>query len=990
MKFLATIFLLFFVSYYMPEAAQGQEYLKMIDAGNYSVKEIQESAEAFFEGKDKGRGSGYKQYKRWEYKALRMMDDSGYLKLEEQYLREWEKLNAEMNERSNKFRNNSDFWEEMGPTSWFATTGWNPGVGRLTGFSIDENNENHMIAGAESGGVWKTLDGGKTWTPLLDYFSNMYVNSVVIDQNEPNIYYFGSTQGRIYKSVDAGETWIQLTSAGNSSIRKILLHPEDSSTMFACGQNAGVYRSQNGGTTWTKVISDNAGFDVEFKPGDLNIMYAVGNNFFKSTDGGISFEQKSNGEGGPKILTINTPSGLQGSYQAVDNSFTSGRVPVPTFPESLTGDLALILDDVDGTTSDGCNEAFNPDQLAGKIVVIRRGVCSFSVKVLSAQKAGAIGVIIVNNVGGEATAMGGGNGEITIPAVMVSRDLGEILINELKAQNSTPINVTLQNQEFDDTGAMSTGPKVIGVSADNPEIVYVLEAAGGIFGGFYKSEDSGETFIKPSHTGKNYFGYSTFAEDDRGQAPRNMDIAVNPFDANEVHIGGILSWISKDGGTNFECTSDWIPGSAENKNIGYCHADINAMGFYNDKLFVVSDGGIYKAENTQEIAPEYYEDLTAGMGIRHFYRIGLSQTDPVVVSSGSQDNGTSWYSQSTGWTDWLGADGMETFVDGMDSNILYGTSQFGSLYKKNLFGGVDNITQPGSQEGNWVTPFEKDPVLPNTIYVGYEAVFKSDSDGAVWDQISQEFPNKLDHLKISPSNPNVMYASHGNSLYKTVTGNGEWEQLSGFTGNINDIAIHPKNPDKIAIATTNTQKIFISNDGGSTWTPYRKNLPNFAANAVVWQDGEKEGLYIGMNYGVFYNDNTMTTWEPFVTNLPNVIINELEINYAESKIYAATYGRGLWSSPLFDASPSSTKEEIIAKISVFPNPAIDLVSIISDVEMNDTDIEVYNNVGQIVIKKSNQNFRNQTINVNALPTGVYYLRMTNKQGQLTEKFSVMK
>jgi photosystem II stability/assembly factor-like uncharacterized protein len=989
MKVCASYVVLILVIFLLPNSLSSQEYLKMIDAGNYAVKDIQKSAESFFEGKDKGRGSGYKQYKRWEYKALRMMDDSGYLKPEEEYIREWEKMNASINEKANKFRNNNDFWEEMGPTSWFASTSWNPGVGRLTGFSIDESDENHMIAGAESGGVWKSLDGGKTWTPLLDYFSNMYVNSVVIDQNEPTTYYFGSTQGRIYKSVDAGATWTKLTSAGSSSIRKILLHPEDSNIMFACGQNAGVFRSQDGGVNWVKVISDDTGYDIEFKPGDLNTMYAVGNNFFKSTDGGISFEQKTNGEGSPKLLTINTPSSLQGVYEAVDNNFNAGKVPVPTFPESLTGDLALYLDDADGTTSNGCNEAFNPDQLAGKIVVIRRGTCTFVTKILNAQKAGAIGVIIVHNMSGDATVMSVGDSLIMISAVMVSRDLGEILINELKEQNNTPINITLQKQKIDN-GAMGTGPKAIGVSADNPDVVYVLEAADGIFGGFYRSENGGEDFIKQNHDGKNYFGYSTFADDDRGQAPRNMDIAVNPFNADEVHIGGILSWVSRDGGVNFECTSDWIPNSAENKFIGYCHADINAMGFYNDKLFVVSDGGIYKAENTQEVSPEFYEDLTTGMGIRHFYRIGLSQTNPVVVSGGSQDNGTSWYSPSTGWTDWLGADGMETFVDGIDNNILYGTSQFGSLYKKNLFGGVDYIQQPGSESGNWVTPFEKDPIAPNTIYVGYEAVFRTDNDGSSWDQISQEFPSKLDHLKISLSNPTVMYAAHGNSLYKTVTGEGTWKQLSGFSGNINDIAIHPNNPDKIAIATTNTQKVYISNDGGNTWTPYRKNLPNFAANALVWQEGEKEGLYIGMNYGVFYIDNTLSSWEPFVTNLPNVIINELEINYAESKLYAATYGRGLWSTPLFDTAPSSTQDNMIAKVSIYPNPAVDAISIESDVEMMDTDIEVYNNVGQIVIKKSNQSFRNKAINVNTLPSGIYYLRMTNKQGQLTEKFSVLR
>ena len=60
---------------------------------------------------------------------------------------------------------------------------------------------------------------------------------------------------------------------------------------------------------------------------------------------------------------------------------------------------------------------------------------------------------------------------------------------------------------------------MIGVSPDNPNVVYVLEASGGVFGGFHRSTDSGNTFTQLDHTGKNYFGYSSIADDTSGQAP---------------------------------------------------------------------------------------------------------------------------------------------------------------------------------------------------------------------------------------------------------------------------------------------------------------------------------------------------------------------------------------------------------------------------------------------------------------------------------------
>jgi hypothetical protein len=69
------------------------------------------------------------------------------------------------------------------------------------------------------------------------------------------------------------------------------------------------------------------------------------------------------------------------------------------------------------------------------------------------------------------------------------------------------------------------------------------------------------------------------------------------------------------------------------------------------------------------------------MGIRQFYKIGISQTDLVIVTGGSQDNGSSVMDVNGDWTDWLEADGMEGFIDKTNTDVIYGTSQFGTLYK---------------------------------------------------------------------------------------------------------------------------------------------------------------------------------------------------------------------------------------------------------------------------------------------------------------------
>lgn len=807
---------------------QAQEYLRMIDNGSYQVQEVIDSAETYFANRDKGRGTGYKPYKRWEYNALRMVREDGYLPNMEERLVELEQWNANMNETASNRAVLPDSWQDLGPSSWNATSGWSPGVGRITALGFETGNIDHMIIGANTGGVWRTTDGAQTWTHLTDYFSHLSVYSVAIHPTQPNIYFFGSHGGNIFKSINSGATWSLLGTIGNSMVNKIVINPSNPNLMFATAENAGIYRSENGGATWVMAVADTRGFDVEFKPGDLSVVYASGTGFHKSIDGGLTF------------TTIN------GFFH---------------------------------------------------------------------------------------------------------------------------------------------GPKMIGVTAANPERVYVLEANEPKFGALYKSNNSGNSFEKLNHQGLNFFGYSLTGHDDRGQAPRDMAIAVNPTNENEVHIAGILTWRSMNGGVNFTITSDWIPANAAHLNIGYCHADVDDLMFNGTTLFAVTDGGIFKAENTGTINADYFEDITEGLSIRQFYKIGVSQTANVIVLGGSQDNGTSFYKAATGWKDWLGADGMETFVDKNNSNNFFGTSQFGSVYRSvdggNSYFGVNT---PRGGNGNWVTPLEQDPIRQNTLYVGYNRVYKSINNGASWTSVSQDFGENIDNLKIAPSNNEVMYASRGAFLYKTVDGGStSWEQTTNPIGRINSIAIHPTNPNKIAVALTSAKRVAVSNDGGATWINYSKNLPSFSALALVWDDNGKDGLYLGMDYGVYYIDNTFEDWQPYNNLLPNVIINELEINQVTRMLYAGTYGRGLWVSPLVTASIGTEDLSFRNGVSLHPNPTTSEVVISTPISING-EIRVFDISGKLLIYDHDAVFGNSyLLDVSSLSTGTYFVRLNTSKGEVTKK-----
>ena len=803
-----------------------QEYLKMMESETYTVQEIIDNGEAYFAERDQGKGSGYVQFKRWEYNAKRLMNEAGYLPKTEAVLAEIENYNAYLNTSSATRQSLTDNWEELGPQDWNATTSWNPGVGRITGIAIDQNNSDHMIVGANTGGVWKTIDGGENWMPLGDYFSNLRVYSVTIHPTNSDHYFFGSTNGLIYHSLDAGATWNLLGDMGSSSVNKILIHPTDPSIVFATSQNGGIRKSSDGGLNWVAAVTDSQGYDIEFKPNNPNVVYATGTNFHVSYNGGESFST----------------------------------------------------------------------------------------------------------------------------------------------------NVTFES-----------APKMIGVSPSDENVIYVLEASGGSFGGIYKSVNAGFTFSELDHEGRNYFGYDTAGFDSGGQAPRDMDIAVNPEDANEVHIAGVLTWKSTDGGENFSCTSDWVPGNAENANIGYCHADVDLLLFNGTTLFAGTDGGIFKAEDTANVTAEYYEDLTAGLGIRQLYKIGITQTPEVIITAGSQDNGSSFYSEAEGWKDWIGADGMEGFIDKDNSSKMFGMIQFGGVYR--TFNGgqtTSGISIPS--QGNWVTPFEQDPILTDVIYIGLNRVYKSVASGNNWTAISQELGGNLNQLKIANSNNLVIYASRGGLLFKTEDGGAtDWLQLPSPGGSINSIAIHPTNPEKIAVATTSNSKVFVSEDGGLSWLNYKFNLPGFSALALVWDNNGEDGLYLGMDYGIFYIDNTLDEWQPYSTNLHNVIINELEINSADGKIYAGTYGRGLWASPYVPHLLNTTSLLNDTDVEIFPNPVKNSVTI-NFRKGAEADFRIYDQLGKLVRYQPNVYISQpHSIDISELNSGIYFIRINSDIGTITKR-----
>lgn len=213
--------------------------------------------------------------------------------------------------------------------------------------------------------------------------------------------------------------------------------------------------------------------------------------------------------------------------------------------------------------------------------------------------------------------------------------------------------------------------------------------------------------------GTNFFGYGADGKDNRGQAGHDMAICVNPVDADEVHIAGIICWRTFNGGLDFEAETEWIYPN----NTGYNHADVHALEWVNSNVYSGSDGGVYRSEDNGD----NWSDLSSGLGIKQFYRISCSVTDENVIAGGAQDNGSSFRQSNGNWVDWLGADGMDNTISPTDANVAIGTSQNGSIYKT-ISGGqtMFNLSKPSF--GNWVTPITMHPTNHDTVYGGWTGV----------------------------------------------------------------------------------------------------------------------------------------------------------------------------------------------------------------------------------------------------------------------------
>jgi len=200
--------------------------------------------------------------------------------------------------------------------------------GRVIGIAVDPNNVSHYFVAAASGGVWKTVNAGATWTPVFDSQGSYSIGCIVLDPKNPLTVWVGSGENNsqrsvsygdgVYRSDDGGKSWKNVGLKTSEHIGRIAIDPKDSNIVYVAAQgplwgpggDRGLFKTTDGGKTWKQIlkISENTGVtDVAIDPRDSNTLYAAAyqrrrhmwtlvnggpeSALYKSTDGGETWNK---------------------------------------------------------------------------------------------------------------------------------------------------------------------------------------------------------------------------------------------------------------------------------------------------------------------------------------------------------------------------------------------------------------------------------------------------------------------------------------------------------------------------------------------------------------------------------------------------------------------------------------------------------------------------------------------------------------------------
>jgi photosystem II stability/assembly factor-like uncharacterized protein len=650
--------------------------------------------------------------------------------------------------------------------------------------------------------------------------------------------------------------------------------------LYAGSATAGAWRSSDKGNNWnliTSSISLSSVYSIEIDFMNENIIYISGNgSIYKSIDAGINW----NITGSNNFTSLSHfikdiklhPQNNQILFIASDQGFYKSTDAGNTFIEIMSGDFQEI--------------EFHPNS--------------------------ADTMYFIKQVGNKTEFYRSDNG-------------GDSLI---LFTNGWPEPTTQDEQKRTEIAVSMADPNKIVALATG-----LANGGSGLYG-IYISYDKGENWTfrccgpqaggVPSSSNINMMGWQPTGLDDGGQYYYDLALAVNPTDANIIHVGGVNHWISFDDGVSFSCPAKW----SEPHKKGYVHADIHDINYFGNDLWFACDGGIFYSEN---FGDSIYKKMF-GIAGTDFWGFGAGFKDGNVMLGGTYHNGTLLKDNNTYINDWIctdGGDNVRGFVNFGNPRIAY-SDYGGKILSGDRTIPINSFAIDKQPNSSYIigqsSQLEFDPRCYNWMYSGNDTtLWFSKNNGASF-EVVHHFDASITSIEVAWSNPDVIYVAtypawwDKKHIYRTDDAGVSWTEI---TPNVSDdwitydITVSSNDENTIWISRNsmygsypnyNGEKVFKSINGGQTWSNLTTNmLDDIFPTNIEHQRGSNGGVYLGTRNSVYYRNNTMSDWSIYDNNLPKPSTSvQLIPHYRKGLLFNGT-NRSAYEIDLFENSPPSAQ-----------------------------------------------------------------------------------
>ncbi len=637
---------------------------------------------------------GFLQFKRWEYFMEPRVFPSGDMSLPstnwarfedylnntpaamQQYQIGQGNVAARIGGPNNSIQSSS--WTFSGPTG--APTG--AGAGRINFIRIDPTNSNIIWVGAPAGGLWKSINGGASWTTNTDFLTVIGASDVVIDPANTQNMYLATGDGDagdtysigVLKSTDGGTTWnttgMVWTPNQGRLIRKLLINPTTPATIMAF-TNIGIWRTTNGGTTWTQVTT-NGVYDAEFMPGTPNTVYACGTSFYKSTDGGVTWTTITTGTpaaGNVDRLAIAVTAANTGyvymlAGSAVNNGFY-GFYRSTNSGTSFTQITVSSPSNVLGWNSNGADVGGQGwyDLVIDASPTNANEVCVGGVNVWRTTNGGTSWTLNAHWTGSGApyvhadhhamvytsgTTMfegcDGGVFKTTNNGATWIDISANLCIAQIYRVGQSASNATLWITGHQDNGTnLKNGAAYTGTMGGDGMDCFIDRTNNNVM---YGSQYSG-SLNRSTNGGGSWTGINTGLT---GNAPWVTSWYQDPTTANTLYCGRVNLFRSTNQGTSWSAVASAVPGTGT-------IVDFKIAPSNNQVIYVVKSGAVYKTVNAGAAWTTITGTLPVGSAA--ISRVDVKPTDPLVayVTFSGYSSGNKVFKTINGGTSWTNVSG---------------------------------------------------------------------------------------------------------------------------------------------------------------------------------------------------------------------------------------------------------------------------------------------------------------------------------------------